>query len=455
MAVARRSPPHAHTARATRRRRSIGTPRHDSPPRAAPTSSSFASCTRRKRRAFSSSWTGARRWRSTTRSFPGSRSHAAVLAAAEAIARSATVARAELGHADAAGGHTRVLSPGAVAPRFVIDRVRRSTYDARPSSLAHTLAELLNRRAELPQGSFVFISRDFLDEVPDALWSRLRRARWDVVPVIVQDPTWKQSFPEIAGVLDPLRRGGRRRASTRPPQAGDVTQLRHENEQRLVDLTRRFRRLDFDPVLLVDRRRVRDLHGVSALVRAAPASAPETMKAAVAAAVVLGLTPTSIGFGDLVTATVRGGRVPTSPPSPFADITGSTYQLQCLDPACVPGPEVAESSGCSTGRSGSSPARRRQRSSSRSVRSAARPPSARRLIASARPCFARCSSPGRRSCCSSRSCSLRPSCAGSCRKGATRELRSQRALDFVRDSLRRDGADRRRALDLLGRALER
>ena len=30
----------------------------------------------------------------------------------------------------------------------------------------------------------------------------------------------------------------------------------------------------------------------------------------------------------------------------------------------------------------------------------------------------------------------------------------ERALDFVRDSLRRDGADRRRALDLLGRALE-
>jgi uncharacterized protein (DUF58 family) len=174
----------------------------------------------------------------------------AVLAAAEAIARSATVARAELGHADAAGGHTRVLSPGAVAPRFVIDRVRRSTYDARPSSLAHTLAELLNRRAELPQGSFVFILSDFLDEVPDALWSRLRRARWDVVPVIVQDPTWEQSFPEVAGVLIPfVAADGDEQALVRLKQ-GDVTHLRHENEQRLVDLTRRFRRLDFDPVLL-------------------------------------------------------------------------------------------------------------------------------------------------------------------------------------------------------------
>ncbi len=36
-------------------------------------------------------------------------------------------ARAELGHADAAGGRTRVLSPGAVAPRHVLDRVRRAT----------------------------------------------------------------------------------------------------------------------------------------------------------------------------------------------------------------------------------------------------------------------------------------------------------------------------------------
>jgi uncharacterized protein (DUF58 family) len=170
--------------------------------------------------------------------------------AADAIARAASAARAELGYADYAGDRTRVYSPGAVAPRRVLERLRTSAFDAPAGSLARALGALLNRRAELPQGSFVFILSDFLDEVDDGLWARLRSALWDVVPVVIQDPTWEQSFPDLHGVLVPFT----------PPSGGEPALVRlgpaetaarrRENEARLERLLRRFRSHEFDPVLL-------------------------------------------------------------------------------------------------------------------------------------------------------------------------------------------------------------
>jgi uncharacterized protein (DUF58 family) len=175
---------------------------------------------------------------------------ATVTVAAEAIARAAAAARAELGHADTSGGRTRVLSPGSVAPQFVLDRVRRATSDAPSVSLGHTLEHLLNRRAELPQGSFVFVLSDFLEPIRAGTWARLRSSRWDVVPVVVQDPTWEQSFPDVSGVLVAFVSPGGGHASLVRLTAADVARRRRGNEARLADLLRRFRRLEFDPVVL-------------------------------------------------------------------------------------------------------------------------------------------------------------------------------------------------------------
>jgi uncharacterized protein (DUF58 family) len=175
---------------------------------------------------------------------------AAVVAAAEAICRSATQGRSELGSADAAGGREHVYSPGSAAPRHILDRVRRAPYDAPRGSLAHTLSALLNRRAELPQGTFVFILSDFLDDLGSALLTRMRGAMWDVVPVIVQDPTWEQSFPEIPGVVVPyVLPGGSEEELVRLSRT-EVAQQRRANEGRLADRLRRFRSRGFDPVVL-------------------------------------------------------------------------------------------------------------------------------------------------------------------------------------------------------------
>lgn len=175
---------------------------------------------------------------------------AAVAAAADAIARAALRARAELGHAEAVGGESRVRPPGAVAPRHVLERVRRGAYDAAAGSLAHTLAALLNRRAELPQGTFVFILSDFLDGLPAALLARLRSALWDIVPVVIQDQTWEQSFPEIPGVLVPYAPPEGGKVALVRLSATEIAARREENRLRLETLLRRFRSHLFDPVVL-------------------------------------------------------------------------------------------------------------------------------------------------------------------------------------------------------------
>jgi uncharacterized protein (DUF58 family) len=53
-------------------------------------------------------------------------------------------------------------------------------------------------------GSFVFVLSDFLAEVTTETWGALLGRGWDVVPVVIQEPVWEQSFPPIGGVSTTL-----------------------------------------------------------------------------------------------------------------------------------------------------------------------------------------------------------------------------------------------------------
>jgi len=73
---------------------------------------------------------------------------------------------------------------------------------------------------------------------------------WDLVPVVVQDPTWEQSFPDVAGVVVPVadpRDGSVRlvRLSRR-----EVEERRATNELRLRGLLEELTSLGVEPVLL-------------------------------------------------------------------------------------------------------------------------------------------------------------------------------------------------------------
>ncbi len=174
----------------------------------------------------------------------------AIRAAADAIARAASAARAELGYADTVGERTRVYSPGAISPRRVLERMRNAPFDAPSGSLQHALAALLNRRAELPQGSFVFIVSDFLDEVDQGLWARMASSLWDVVPVVVQDPTWEQSFPDVHNVLVPFAAADGEAPTLIRLGPTATAARRRANEARIERLLRTFRVHTFDPVVL-------------------------------------------------------------------------------------------------------------------------------------------------------------------------------------------------------------
>lgn len=63
------------------------------------------------------------------------------------------------------------------------------------------------------------------------------------------------------------------------------------------------------------------------------------MTAALAAAVVVALSPNPAHFGQIVTATVSGPGTPSFAPFAVRGHHGNVYELQCLDPACVPGPQ--------------------------------------------------------------------------------------------------------------------
>jgi hypothetical protein len=123
-------------------------------------------------------------------------------------------------------------------------------FDAPEDSVARALEFLGTVHASVPIGSFVFVVSDFIAPTPTQLWGEASARGWDVVPVIVQDPTWEQSFPAIDGVLVSIGDAhGESRRGIRL-SAREVEERRVVNEARLDQLQRDFVQLGLDPILV-------------------------------------------------------------------------------------------------------------------------------------------------------------------------------------------------------------
>ena len=178
----------------------------------------------------------------------------ALIEATTAIAVSATSARCDLAAIDYAGAGERDGEPYWLAPGrrdrlgLVLDRQESARHDAPDDNVEKALEFLSHRRSDLPSGSFVFVLSDFLAPLPVERWLDLRSHGWDVVPVVIQDPTWEHSFPDVASVLVPIVDPVSGRYAPVRLSHRDVRERRAANERRHDDLLGLFTSLGFDAV---------------------------------------------------------------------------------------------------------------------------------------------------------------------------------------------------------------
>jgi uncharacterized protein (DUF58 family) len=173
--------------------------------------------------------------------------------ATKLISDSALASRSFLGYLDLGDGARPLWRP----PRTQAELghlAEGRPFGAGTTSLADGLDLLVEQRRDLPLGTFVFVLSDFIAPVPPATWRRVTERRWDVVPVVVQDPIWDRSFPDVAGLvvrfIDP--ESGRVVRARLNEQ--EVESFRTQNEQRLACLRGRFRGAGVDPVELTSDR---------------------------------------------------------------------------------------------------------------------------------------------------------------------------------------------------------
>jgi len=179
--------------------------------------------------------------------FPWLRKPAAVATAGRMIVDSAIAAQGLPGYLDLADPH----APRWLPPRKQGDAVRirdheltRTAWTAPEDNLALGFRHFELARTDLPRGTFVFVLSDFLEPPPAALWRMAAEQGWDVVPVIVQDPRWEQSFPDVGGLVLPFAPGPVRLTRR------EAAERRRANENRLRVLLDGFGALGIDPVLL-------------------------------------------------------------------------------------------------------------------------------------------------------------------------------------------------------------
>ena len=188
--------------------------------------------------------------------FPWLSKPAACAAIVDAIVVSALAARSEVGYVDHGRGSDNAAEPHWLPPRTrgrrweIAQRVATAGFDAPEDALEQAIAYLARLRADLPSGTFVFVLSDFLAAPSLEAWRRALSLQWDVVPIVVQDPRWEQSFPDAHSVIVPFADPATGGVVSVRLTAAEASARRRLHEERLQTLLRDFRTLGLDPVVI-------------------------------------------------------------------------------------------------------------------------------------------------------------------------------------------------------------
>jgi Protein of unknown function DUF58 len=170
------------------------------------------------------------------------------------IADSTVRTRGAIGYLDyAAGGPEPFFRPPTAKSelwRVKESHLRWPHFRAPEDNLTLALEHLGRLRGVLPSGSFVFVLSDFLVSPPDDVWLGANERSWDVVPVVIQDPTWEASFPPIASVVVPFADAATGRVRRMRLSRKEAAERRREHEARHLELLRGFRALGIEPVVV-------------------------------------------------------------------------------------------------------------------------------------------------------------------------------------------------------------
>jgi uncharacterized protein (DUF58 family) len=170
----------------------------------------------------------------------------ALLTALDLIGASAQAARSLTGYLDFAEGDPFWRPPRTEARAEPANDAR--SFAAPADNVSRGLDFLAEHRRDLPTQAFVFILSDFVVPPDLRVWQQALEHRWELVPVLIQDPVWERTFPQISGVTVPYSDPKTGRVFPVYLTRGEVARLRVEHEKRWDGLVRDFRSLALEPV---------------------------------------------------------------------------------------------------------------------------------------------------------------------------------------------------------------
>ncbi len=186
----------------------------------------------------------------------------AMVAAGMLIADSAAKARGLIGYLDYASAATANGDEDAEVPfwrpphaqadfwRVKESHLRYPLYGAPEDNLELAFAHLGPLRRSLPAGTFVFILSDFLSPPSEEAWAWIVELPWELVPVVIQDPVWEQSFPDVSSVVVPLVDPVTGRLKLVRLSRREARERREANEERLAETLGLLQGFGLEPVLV-------------------------------------------------------------------------------------------------------------------------------------------------------------------------------------------------------------